>query len=335
MNDWLRHARCRYPYATSLSLLVLSAGLCGFLACRPSRPVLPESEPCRPRPHGLAEHVVLVSVDGLRPDALAQAKTPWFDEQIRRGTYAAEARTILPSITLVAHASMLSGVLPEQHGITWNSWAPERGTIPVPTILDLAKRYGLQTALVLGKQKLSHLVRPGTADHLVVTGYPPEETGQAAAELLRVAQPDFLFVHFALPDSAGHRFGWMSSEQLTSIEACDTAFGEIVAALRVSGLYECTAFVITADHGGHDRTHGTDLEEDLRIPWIAAGAGCPEGIRLETPVSVCQTPATIAYLFGLKVPRDWQWAGPSVLRLVPAAGAARRGAPEPAAAGAW
>ncbi|MDX1520978.1 MAG: alkaline phosphatase family protein, partial [Anaerolineae bacterium] len=51
------------------------------------------------------EYVVIISVDGLRPDAILQTDTPILDGLIGRGAYTDQARAVLPSVTLVNHAS--------------------------------------------------------------------------------------------------------------------------------------------------------------------------------------------------------------------------------------
>jgi hypothetical protein len=67
------------------------------------------------------KHVVIITIDGLRPDALDQADTPTLDMLRAKGAYSPSAQTVLTSITLPSHASMLSGMVPAKHGILWNS----------------------------------------------------------------------------------------------------------------------------------------------------------------------------------------------------------------------
>ena len=71
----------------------------------------PEPQVGSPLPQAI-EHVVLISIDGLRPDALELANTPTLDALRRAGAYSPKAQAVLPSVTLVNHASMLSGMAP-------------------------------------------------------------------------------------------------------------------------------------------------------------------------------------------------------------------------------
>lgn len=257
---------------------------------------------------------MLVTLDGVRPDALARAKTPHFDELIDQGAYAEDALAVSPTLTLVNHASMVSGVTPARHKVTWNTLSPIHGKIRVPTLFTLAKGYGLRTAIFAGKTKLQHLDRKRDVDLFMMVGYDPEEVAAAVIQSIKARPADVMLVHFAEPDGAGHAFGWMSVQQLESIERCDKAFVKIVAALKDARMYERAAFIITSDHGGHDTTHGTDAREDMQIPWIAAGKGVPRGLRIKKPIFTYDTAATGADLLGLEVPGSWRWEGRSIFK---------------------
>lgn len=282
----------------------------GLLAALPSC-TLPER---RAHPSRLADFAVLVSLDGLRPDALEQARTPHLDSLRNRGVYSDSARAVVPSATLINHASMVSGVGPARLKIDWNEWDASRGRISVPTIFDLAKRHGLKTALFPGKRKLWHLARPDTIDYLGSPSAEAEQVGIAAAGCIRVYRPQLVMVHFADPDLMGHQFGWMSAEQLAAIERCDRAFGLIVQALEDAGMLDHTFIVVSADHGGQGRGHGSAEEAHTRIPWLAAGPQIPGGLRVTLPIRTYDTAATLADALGLRVPSKWKWEGQSVLR---------------------
>ena len=83
--------------------------------------------------------VILVSVDGLAPRVLAQAPSPTLDRLAREGHTSADARTVVPSITLTSHASMLSGVGPDVHGVGFNRYQPW-SQIAIPTLYTTCRR---------------------------------------------------------------------------------------------------------------------------------------------------------------------------------------------------
>src|SRR5689334_1940236 len=100
----------------------------GSTATAALTPLAPE----KPRPK--INHVLIISEDGLRADAVATLHLKWHDLLRSRGSYSDHALTIRDASTLPAHASMLSGVEPKQHGLTWNTWRPHAGYIKTPTI---------------------------------------------------------------------------------------------------------------------------------------------------------------------------------------------------------
>jgi len=102
-------------------------------------------------------------------------------------------------------------------------------------------------------------------------------------------------------DVAGHAFGWMSQRYLAQAGYVDEALGALLAALPPS-----TQVLVHADHGGHDRSHGTEAPEDMTIPWILAGPGIRAGQALQTPVSLLDTAPTLARLLDVKPDRQWE-----------------------------
>src|SRR5690606_32631062 len=113
--------------------------------------------------------VVIISIDGLRPDLIFRAEARNLQGLMERGTFTLWARTIEIAKTLPSHTTMLTGTLPEQHKVNWNDDRPrnERGTIQVPTLFQNAKAAGLTTAMVASKYKFEAFVDVGGVDHVV------------------------------------------------------------------------------------------------------------------------------------------------------------------------
>lgn len=268
-----------------------------------------------------AENIVLIIVDGLRPDALKQAKTPNLDGLIKRGASTMKAQTVTPSVTLPAFTSMLTGLTVEQHGVDWNDYEPQRGYLKSATIFELASFYGRHWgALFLNKQKLLHIAKPDLRMDLTICSIdePGCNAKKIASDVIayykniaRDPKPTLFIVHIADADLAGHAKGWMSKPYLQAVEACDRAIGTLIKGFQDLGLYERTTFIVTADHGGHDTTHGTASPEDMTIPWIAAGPGVKAGYEIKRPVSLIDTPATVMQALGLS---DYyvEWSSRSV-----------------------
>jgi predicted AlkP superfamily pyrophosphatase or phosphodiesterase len=280
------------------------------------------------RPVPAIERVILVSIDGGRPDLLLRANCPTIRGLMAQGSYTFWARTTAVAITLPSHVSMLTGVIPVRHGIHWNEDLPlAKPYYPkVPTVFELAKKHGYTTAVVTAKPKFAELFRPGSLDW----SYFPGETNagdvasltmekqavrkktadnetvvERASEILNKHAPDLTFVHFASNDVAGHGKGWGSADQVAVIEEIDGALGKILASMD-STVREHTAVIVSADHGGAGRSHGADDVRSRTIPWILSGPGIRKNYDLtaltELEVNTYDTFATACYLLAIPVP---------------------------------
>jgi len=112
------------------------------------------------------------------------------------------------------------------------------------------------------------------------------------------------FIHLDDPDSAGHKHGWGSPEQIKAFAEVDAGLGVIVTAIHNAGLAETSVVIITADHGGHDKTHGLNIPDDMTIPWIAWGKGVKQNFTITAPVMTCDTAATVLWLLDVPRPPD-------------------------------
>jgi arylsulfatase A-like enzyme len=102
----------------------------------------------------------------------------------------------------------------------------------------------------------------------------------------------------------GHSYGWLSSQYLSVLFRADEAIGRLLVELDARNLRRETLIIITADHGGHDTTHGSSMPEDMTIPWIASGPGI-QPKQLTTTVHTMDTAATAAFVLGLDIPTEW------------------------------
>jgi predicted AlkP superfamily pyrophosphatase or phosphodiesterase len=268
----------------------------------------PASAPARPP---LAEHVVLVSIDGLRPDAIEAFGAMTLQRLMMEGSFTLTARTIVPSKTLPSHTSMLTGRPPEEHGVNWNNVRESPGGVfELPTVFSVARSYGYVTAAFFSKAKFNHLQRPGTLDYSQAPGgwwgrWLSDRTTRDVEAYLRRARPHLLFVHIADPDAAGHRHGWMSPAYGRGVVAADAAVARLLeAADHVFGAGRY-ALIVTSDHGGHDKDHGSDDPRDVTIPWIAWGRGVSPGQLPDGSVSTMDTAATVLWLLGLREQVEW------------------------------
>ncbi|QUE53153.1 alkaline phosphatase family protein [Luteolibacter ambystomatis] len=267
-----------------------------------------------------AEHVFIISFDQASPAGIEKAEMPLFKKMAAEGAHTWEAYTIVPSLTLPSHTSMLTGVGIQKHQVDWNNYQPEKGVVKVPTIFALAKQKGLGTAMFVAKEKFQHLNQPGTVDTFV---YPKDDEtcGSVArrfAEEVVKSKPALCFIHFGDPDVKGHEFGIYSPEKMQAYTDTDKALKVIRDAVDKAGLTASSVFILTADHGCHDikdkngitrGTHGDSSPDDVTIPWVAWGKGVKPGATITAPVVQYDTAATALWLLGVPVPEGF-WGRP-------------------------
>jgi arylsulfatase A-like enzyme len=255
----------------------------------------------------VSTHVVVISIDGLRPDAIDQYNALTL-RRLKNGGVSVNAQTIFPSKTLPSHTSMLTGVEPAVHGITWNSDQTDaHGYVRVPTVFEIAKLNGFTTAGFFAKAKFRHLQKPGSLDYSQVPrsdNWLATRTVADVQHYLKYARPNLLFVHIAEPDYAGHSIGWMSGVYGWAVRRADAAVASILKSADESFGAGNYTVIVTADHGGHGRDHGTADERDMTIPWIVWGRGVAEGSSAGT-VRTMDTAATVLWLLGARVPESW------------------------------
>ena len=262
----------------------------------------------------ISGHVVIISIDGLRPDAIDEFDAHTLERLMREGAYSLTAQTILPSKTLPSHTSMLTGVDADDHGITWNSdQTDEHGHVDVPTIFALAREAGYRTAAFFSKTKFHHLEVPQSLDHVrspqggLLTGrFTWQRTVGMVEDYLEsdAEAPNLMFVHIGEPDYAGHVYGWMSGIYGLAVKQADRAVAEIIDEANDrfgAGNY---TLIVTADHGGHGRDHGSSDPRDTTIPWIVWGKGVQPGAVLPA-IRTMDTAATALWMLGIATPTDW------------------------------
>ena len=262
--------------------------------------------------------MVVVSIDGLRPDALSIERTPNILEMASRGAASWLAQTIYPPHTLPSHASMLTGYPPAIHGLNFNNYTPEKGLSRVPTIFSYARAAGLRTAMVVGKDKFNHLKLEGSLDSFEIGMGDDDIVNRAVVQLQMGA--DLLMVHLPDVDLCGHANQWMSAKYLQQVTEADQAVGRLRRALPPQA-----TMIVTADHGGLGPTHGVDRASDMSIPWVMTGPEVRENIILSRRVSTMDTAATALDVLGLRLAAD-AVGKPVVEAFVPGSAAARTAA---------
>jgi Type I phosphodiesterase / nucleotide pyrophosphatase len=253
--------------------------------------------------------LVFVLADGLRPDAVSPGLMPSLDALGRAYTRAHAARTVRPSATVAALASLATGVGPASHrliepglaflsrlgglrpvarelargGVATDILAANLGPAAYPIAWALAMTAGVRTLTTVGRRA--------------------RDVAHAAQRALDGPGDRLLFVYLPDCDRAGHAHGWMSAPYLAAAAEVDAAIG------MLSSLGDAALLLVTADHGGggvqpteHDEPHPVNDH----IPLVLAGPGVMRRCGLMHPVSLLDLPATILWWFGLQVPASYE-----------------------------
>ncbi len=264
------------------------------------------------RPIPAISRVLIMSIDGLRPDLIFRANTPNIHKLYESGSFTFWAKTTPMANTLPSHVSMLTGVGPARHAIMWNGDLPLSAPVYplVPTIFEVAHNAGYTTGVATGKSKFEVIAKPGTIDHAYFPILPKttdSEVAMEAVQIIRQYKPQVMFVHFPGNDSAGHMYGWGTPEQIDAVEQADVSVGAVIKALEDLKLKDSTLIILSADHGGAGRTHGPDDVRSRTIPWIAVGPGIRKNFDLsrfpDLEVKTEDTCATAMWALGLTPPK--------------------------------
>jgi hypothetical protein len=274
-------------------LAALVSSVLAIIGCGGGDPMAP-SPVSDQSPVGLSTatpaRVAIISIDGLRPDAILAVRARNILALASRGAYSWQAQTVLPSETLPSHVSMLSGFTPDVHGIVWDDYMAGR-SITVPTIFSIARGLGRRTALIAGKAKFTHFCGGTGSDGCVISSRGDDDMASSAVGRLGV---DLLFVHLPDVDLTGHSDGWMTDSYLAAVRRADLAVEQILSSLPAD-----TTVILSADHGGHLNGHGTSEQSDMTIPWIIAGPRIAQGRQLSSAIRTVDTAATAAHVLGL------------------------------------
>jgi choline-sulfatase len=272
--------------------------------------------------------VVLVSIDTLRADHLplygyAAGSTPNLDRLGREGIVFDDLYSHCP-LTLPAHVSMLTGLLPSHHGVRDNI-----GFRLGADHATLATRFhsaGLRTgaavsAYVLrsatgiaqgfdffddaievegGTESMGNLQRDGAAAVESLTRWIGDQKGARVFAFLHLYEPHSPYT--PPPRHQGH-----ASPYDGEISYADELVGRLIASLEASGLYDRAIVAVTSDHGEGlgehgEAEHGIFLyRESVHVPLVLRLPGAARaGTRVAGPVAQADLAPTLLELAGLK-----------------------------------
>ena len=215
--------------------------------------------------------LLLISIDGFRPDYLSKKECPSLYEFAHQGVRAKSLRPIFPSLTFPNHYTIVTGLYAEHHGIVGNeirdpqdpknhfSLGASREVVNNPKwwlgepIWITAQKQGLKSGI---------LFWPGSeAPHqgMLPTNFLAYDKNISSKErvehLLKwfdlpdEKRPDFFTLYFDIVDSNGHRFGPQSPEVKSAIKEVDAALSFLFSELEKKEKIKDLNIIIVSDHG--------------------------------------------------------------------------------------
>ncbi|MBJ7320555.1 MAG: ectonucleotide pyrophosphatase/phosphodiesterase [Alphaproteobacteria bacterium] len=208
--------------------------------------------------------VILISIDGFRPDYLGRGATPVMDGLVAGGAFG-PMRPSFPSVTFPNHYTLVTGLHPDHHGIVGNRFTDaELGVFTMASkesgfwdqaepIWVSAEKAGVRTGTMFwpGSEVEIHGVRPSRWE-------PFDQSMSGDARVDRILswldlpadqRPRFETLYFDIVDSAGHRHGPDAAETRAAVASVDASIGRLVEGLKARGLYDRTLLVLVSDHG--------------------------------------------------------------------------------------
>ena len=304
--------------------LALAAAALAATACARTQP--------SPAPLARAEHVVLVTLDTLRADRLGcygnkDVATPRLDAIAAAGALAEQASAHVP-LTRPSHASILTGLLPTEHGIRDNV---SPAVVPgVPLLAEVFRKNGFATGAFVSSVVLAAQSgfdrgfdvygdrfegASGDAQFLNTVQKKGEDTlGEALAWLAaQKGKRVFLWVHlyephdpYEPPEPYASRY--VGRPYDGEVAWTDELVGRLDDRLAALAIRDRTALVVTADHGEGLGEHGEHLhgffayQTTLRVPLIVRGPGVAAGTRLTSTARLVDVFPTALELAGLAAP---------------------------------
>lgn len=272
--------------------------------------------------------VLVVGIDGVRPDVLAEVETPNLDALALEGVFSPEARTSEPTVSGPAWSSTLTGVWPEKHGVLGNSREAfgRNDYAAYPDFLTRAEQYDpeLTTLAVLdwpplGAQGFGGPLVSDAVEKVLLDGealgYPAADSLSVEAAAERFAGDiDAAFVYLGNPDVAAHEHGGLSEEYRAAIATADRQVGLLLEAIRSRPTFadENWLVLVCTDHGHVDAGgHGGQSPEERTVFYLAGGPAAVPGTPDEPPAVVDVAVTALTHL-GISIDPTWGLDGRAV-----------------------
>ena len=238
--------------------------------------------------------VLIIGIDGLRPDCLESAETPAIDALISDGLFSPDALNNDITYSGPGWSSMLSGVWSDAHGVTGNNFIGSNFDEFPSYMKRVESEYpNLNTYSVCHWSPINDYILGSDVDEALNTTS-DAEVSDAAVDILQNDNPHAIFLHFDEVDGAGHGYGFNPNvpEYISKIEDTDGFVAEVMDALtnRPNFINENWLILVSTDHGGIGLNHGGTSIEEETIFFIASGPDVETELIVKDTLEVLPPP---------------------------------------------
>jgi len=257
--------------------------------------------------------VLIIGIDGCKPDALIKANTPNLDKLWKNGAYSFNTKTDEISSSGICWTSMLTGVWHEKHKVLTNSYKnPNIKEYPHFYTRVQNENPALKTYSIVNWGPIHKILQPNDAD-VVKSSLTDKNVTSRVVRTLKKKDVDVLFVQLDNVDHAGHKYDFSvkSEKYLTAIELADMQIGKMINALESRKNYanENWLILVSTDHGGSEFGHGKNIPEHTTTFFIASGSTDVQKGKIEKQVYVVDIAVTALKHLGIDIKEEWKLDG--------------------------
>lgn len=256
------------------------------------------------------KRVFILGIDGAG-NAPKTVPTPNLDRVFNNGVYTYNAQASIPTISGECWGSILTGVLPEKHGLT-NAIAssqPYPEDSPYPTVFKLSHQNNPSGKLA--SFSCWSPINTGIIEQSTGCYFRSDEDSIMVAEIveyLKSNDPTLFFLQLDGCDGAGHEFGYFTPKHFEAVQEADRLVGLILDTIEAQGMLEDSVIIVLADHGGGGdkaNDHGSAHPQDATVFWGCRAPFIKErGAEIKGSVHIADTAATAAHALGLSFPSE-------------------------------
>lgn len=282
-----------------------------------------------------SHRVLVIGIDGCRPDALEIAETPNIDALAANGTWFEGTDIRQPvrkddanTVSGPGWSNLLTGVWPDKHGIIDNKFkTPHYDRYPHFFARIKEVRPAAFTASYSSWPPIARIITQQADEALNFPSKDPDdlagyvqgdvEATAAAIQCLKSRDPECVVLYLGQVDETGHKFGFHPKvpEYITAMERVDSHIGDVLVAVRERSetKNEDWLTIVCTDHGGAGTDHGGghDNPEIRRTFLIVSGQSAEKGRSTLQTYQVDVVPTVLKHL-GITPMAEWELDGQAV-----------------------